>query len=47
MSRIQGHFTITAPVQAKLYLCLTKHHAVKMYWESGGIAPHILNLGNR
>jgi hypothetical protein len=24
---------------------LTEHHAVKAYWESGGIAPHILDLG--
>jgi hypothetical protein len=22
--------------------CLTKHHAMKVYWEGGGIAPHIL-----
>jgi hypothetical protein len=28
-----------------LSLCFTKHHATKMYWGSGGIAPHILNLG--
>jgi hypothetical protein len=27
--------------------CLTKHHAMKMYWVSGGIAPHILNLATR
>jgi hypothetical protein len=25
-------------------LCLTKHHAMKTYWESGGIAPRILDL---
>jgi hypothetical protein len=43
----------------KLSLCLTKYDAMKMYplldkqnatktyWESGGIAPHILNLGTR
>jgi hypothetical protein len=29
-------------VQAKLSLCLTKHHAMKTYWGSGGIAPRIL-----
>jgi hypothetical protein len=23
-------------------LCLTKHHAMKAYWGSGGIAPRIL-----
>jgi hypothetical protein len=26
---------------------LTKHHAVKTYWESGGIAPCFLDLGTR
>jgi hypothetical protein len=26
---------------------LTKHHAMKMYWGSGGIAPHILDLDTR
>jgi urease accessory protein UreH len=25
--------------------CLTKHHAMKTYWGSGGIAPRILDLG--
>jgi len=28
-------------VKVKLPLCLTKHHAMKAYWESGGIAPRI------
>jgi hypothetical protein len=23
-------------------LCLTKHHAMKAYWRSGGLAPLIL-----
>jgi hypothetical protein len=27
-----------------LSLCLTKHHAMKTYWGSGGIAPRILDL---
>jgi hypothetical protein len=27
--------------------CLIKHHAMKAYWGSGGIAPHILDLGTR
>jgi hypothetical protein len=31
----------------KLLLWLTKHHAMKRYWESGGIAPRILSLGTR
>jgi hypothetical protein len=26
---------------------LIKHHAIKTYWGSGGIAPHILKLGTR
>jgi hypothetical protein len=24
---------------------LTEHHAMKVYWANGGIAPHILDLG--
>jgi hypothetical protein len=28
-------------VKVKLSLCLTKHHAMKTYGESGGIAPRI------
>jgi hypothetical protein len=34
-------------VKVKLSLCLTKCHTTKMYWGSGSIAPHILNLGTR
>jgi len=30
-----------------LVLLLTEHHAKKAYWESGGIAPCILDLGIR
>jgi hypothetical protein len=26
---------------------LTEHHAMKVYWGSGGIAPRILDLGTR
>jgi hypothetical protein len=33
-------------VTLKLALWLTKHHAMKTYW-SGGVAPHILDLGIR
>jgi len=29
----------------KLNLLFIKHYAMKMYWGSGGIHPHILNLG--
>jgi len=28
-----------------LSLCLTKHHSMKTYGESGGTAPRILNRG--
>jgi hypothetical protein len=31
----------------KLSLCLTKHHAMKTYWESGDTAPRILDLDTR
>jgi hypothetical protein len=34
-------------VKVKLSLCLTKHHVIKTYWRSGGIAPRILYLGSR
>jgi hypothetical protein len=34
-------------VKVKLSLCLTEHHAMKTYGESGGIAPRILDLGTR
>jgi hypothetical protein len=34
-------------VKVKLSLRLTKLHAMKIYWGSGGIAPRILNLGTR
>jgi hypothetical protein len=30
-----------------LCLCLTKDHAMKMYWGSGGIAPRIFDLSTR
>jgi hypothetical protein len=34
-------------VKVKVKSALTKHHAMKAYWESGGIAPRILDLGTR
>jgi len=33
---------IKVKVKVKLYLCSTKHRAMKTYWGSGGIAPRIL-----
>jgi hypothetical protein len=32
-------------VKVDLSLCLMKHHAMKIYRGSGGIAPRILDLG--
>jgi hypothetical protein len=29
-------------VKVKLFICLTKHHAMKAYWGSEGIVSHIL-----
>jgi hypothetical protein len=34
-------------VKTKSSLCLTKHHAMKTYWGSGGIAPRIVDFGTR
>jgi hypothetical protein len=34
-------------VKVNMFLCLTKHHAMKAHWGSGGIAATILNLGTR
>jgi len=31
----------------KFYLCSTKHHAMKTYWEVEVIFPRIINLGTR
>jgi hypothetical protein len=38
---------VKVKVKVKLSLCLTKHHAMKTYWGSGGIAPRIIDLGTR
>jgi hypothetical protein len=40
-------YTNITPLTLKLSLCLTKHHAMKTYWGSGGIAPRSLDLGTR
>jgi hypothetical protein len=39
--------TRAVKVKVQLSLYLTKHHAMKTYWRSGGIAPRILDLGTR
>jgi hypothetical protein len=33
--------------EVKLSLCLTKHHAMKTYWRSGGIVSRILDPGTK
>jgi hypothetical protein len=33
--------------KGKVALCFTKHHAMKIYWGNGGIAPRIIDLGTR
>jgi hypothetical protein len=39
--------TESVKVKVKFSLCLTKHHATKAYWRSGGIASRILDLGTK
>jgi hypothetical protein len=39
--------SFSCKARVKMSLCLTKHHAMKMNWRSGGIAPHILDFGTR
>jgi len=34
--------SLLVTLKVKFSLCLTKHHAMKAYWGSGGIAPRIL-----
>jgi hypothetical protein len=34
-------------LKIELFLCLTKHHAMKTYWGGGDIAPRILSHGTR
>jgi hypothetical protein len=42
-----GHVAHMGKVKVKLSLCLTNHHTMKMYWGSGDIAPHVLDLSTR
>jgi hypothetical protein len=37
-----SRISVVSTVKVKLSLCLTKHHAMKAYWGSRGIAPFIL-----
>jgi hypothetical protein len=41
------HKMVKVNVKVKLSLCSTKHHAMEAYWESGDVAPRILDLGTR
>jgi hypothetical protein len=41
------HRLVSSRAKVKLSLCLTKHHAMKAYWGSGGITPRILDHGTR
>jgi hypothetical protein len=43
----QGKTYLASKIELKFSLCLTKHHAMEMYWGSEGIAPRILDLGTR
>jgi len=41
-ARLNPRIGLNDIVKVKLSLCLNKHHAMKAYWESEGIAPRIL-----
>jgi hypothetical protein len=43
----KGYVFFKQPLKVKLSLCLTEHHVMKVYWESGGIVPCILDLSTR
>jgi hypothetical protein len=38
---------VKVKIEVKSSCVLTRHHAQKAYWASGGIAPRILDLGTR
>jgi hypothetical protein len=41
---ISASFITVLKLKVKLSLCLNKHHAMKTYWGSGGIALGILEV---
>jgi hypothetical protein len=48
LSLLFNHPKVGPVINVASWICvhyLMKHHAMKTYWESGGIAPQILNLG--
>jgi hypothetical protein len=47
IQKVQVQVKAKVKVKIKLSLCLTKHHAMKKYWRSGGVVPLILDLGTR
>jgi hypothetical protein len=40
-------YNVKVKVELSLCFVLIEHHVTKTYWVSGGIAPHILDLGTR
>jgi hypothetical protein len=46
-NRVDTRLEDKVKVKVKLSLCLTKHHAMKAFWGSGGIALCILDLDTR
>jgi hypothetical protein len=47
LQRKQYNWTVKVKVKVKLSLYLNKHHVMKTYLGSGGIAVGILGLGTR
>jgi hypothetical protein len=39
---VLDHVNIIIIIKVEVTSCLTKHHAMNTYWQSGGIAPRIL-----
>jgi hypothetical protein len=44
---IHTHSMVQDKGKGKVVPVPSKHHAIKTYWKSGGIAPRILDLGTR
>jgi hypothetical protein len=47
MQKLPSFYLNPRKVKVKLSLCLTKYHAMKTYWRSRSITPHILDLDTR
>jgi len=46
MHRLEDNIIIQK-AKSKLSLCLTKHHAMKIHWGSGGVVPRIFDFSTR